>query len=101
MRHKKLIILLLLIFINAGCATVTITPNGEPILDSKPTFSEKQTFFLFGLIGECQIDVETVCGEDTVVQLQTQDTISDNLLGMITLGIYSPRTAKIWCKKGE
>jgi hypothetical protein len=30
--------------------------------------------------------------------MQSQQTFVDGLLGLVTLGIYSPQTAKVWCK---
>lgn len=80
-----------------GCAAVTITPNGQPKLETPPTFIERQSFYLFGIIGENHIDVESICGTQGARQLQTIDRCSDRVFGAITLGIYSPRTAKVWC----
>jgi hypothetical protein len=84
-----------------GCATVTITPNGGPKLKSQPTYEAKQTFFLGGLIGERHVDVQAICQHQPVRQMQTVDTFSDGLLRGLTLGIYAPRTARVWCEQGD
>lgn len=81
----------------AGCATVTITPHGESKLASSPTYESKKAFFLFGLIGERHVDVQDICQSRSVRQMQTVDTFSDRLLTFVTLGIYTPRTARVWC----
>jgi len=52
-------------------------------------------------VGEPHIDVKAICGDKEVRQLQTIDQFTDRLLGLVTLGIYSPRTAKVWCEEGE
>lgn len=81
-----------------GCATVTITPNGQSKLTSRPSYEAKQAFFVVGLIGERHVDVQAVCLGRGVRQMQTVDTFSDRLLGFVTLGIYTPRTARVWCE---
>ena len=81
----------------SGCATLTIEPKGERKITSHPTYEKRQTFFLWGLVGDPWIDVSNVCGSSEVKQMQTQFTFVDEVLSFITLGIYAPRTAKIWC----
>ena len=83
----------------AGCATVTATPNGQAKLASTPQFEQTQSFFFWGLTPERNtIDVAQVCQGAGVRQLQTQSTFEDGLFSFITLGIYSPRTARVWCE---
>jgi len=84
-----------------GCASVTITPKGQGKLESPPTYSEKQPLYLFGFVGEPHVNVKKICGDNKIRQLQTIDQFSDRLLGIVTLGIYTPRTAKVWCEDNE
>lgn len=58
---------------------------------------ESKSFFFWGLAGEHSIDVNGVCQGKPAQQMQTQTTFLDGLLGGITLGIYAPRSAKVWC----
>jgi hypothetical protein len=90
-------LLLSLLLTSAGCANVTISPQGQPHIATAPTFEERRDFFLWGLIGEHTVDVSAVCRGTAPLQLQTQMTTTDALLTIITLGIYAPRTARIWC----
>ena len=80
-----------------GCYSVTVRPEGGYKLATKPTFEERQTFFLWGLVGESHINVKEICSGEPV-QFESQQTFVDGLLGLITLGIYAPETAKVWCK---
>lgn len=80
-----------------GCATVTITSSGVEKLSVPPTYEQQKPFFLAGLIGDHSIDVKAICGERPVVQMQTQDTFVDRLIGLVTFVIYTPRTARVWC----
>ncbi|MBI4598441.1 MAG: Bor family protein [Candidatus Omnitrophica bacterium] len=82
----------------SGCATVTLTQQGERTISSHPTYEKREAFFLWGLVGDHWIDVRKVCGTQNVQQMQTQFTFLDELFTFITLGIYAPRTAKVWCR---
>jgi len=83
-----------------SCQTVTISPEGKKHkISSHPSYERTQNFFLWGLSGENTINVEDICREKPIKQMQTQMTFVNGLLSFITFGIYTPRTAKVWCKK--
>ena len=85
----------------SGCQTVTLRPEGG-IRDTSPAaFEERQSFFFWGLGGTSKVNVKKACSGGEATQMQTQFTFLDGFLGVITLGIYSPRSAKVWCKKGK
>jgi hypothetical protein len=81
-----------------GCNTVTMRTEGTTKLGGAPTWQERQNFFWWGLSGEGHVDVPKVCTSEKAAQMQTQDTFGDIVLGFFTLGIYAPRTAKVWCE---
>lgn len=83
-----------------GCASVTVRPEGGAKLSSEPTYNASKNYFFWGLKGEHTIDVQEICAGKGVDQLQSQKTFKDGFLGAITLGIYAPKTAKVWCKEG-
>ncbi len=80
-----------------GCSSVTLRDRGTQHLATEPNYNSSQSFFFWGLAGDKHIDVEEICGKAGAAQLQTQTTFGDGLLRLITLGIYSPRTARVWC----
>ena len=82
----------------SGCYSVTSRPNGGFKVSTPPTFEQRQNFFLWGLVGENHIDVRAVCNGSEPTQFQSQRTFVDGLLGLITLGIYAPESARVWCK---
>ena len=51
-------------------------------------------------MGEHRFDVKKICGDKKVLQIQSQGTVSNVIFGILTLGIYSPHTARIWCDEG-
>lgn len=91
--------LLSLIIMLSGCAAVTITETGEPNFRYYPNYEESKPFFLWGLIGDHRIDVSKICTEKPVVQMQTKFSSWDVLYSALTLGLYLPRTAKVWCER--
>jgi hypothetical protein len=80
-----------------GCFSVTVRPAGGFEVSKPPTFEQRQSFWFWGLVGERHINVKEVCKTEPV-QFQSQQTFVDGLLGFITLGIYAPETARVWCK---
>lgn len=91
-------IVLSLVLFCISCQTVTISPPGETVkYPTPPDYMESQSFFLWGLVGEARINVASICGDRNVKQMQSQATFLDGLLRTITGGIYSPRTAFVWC----
>ncbi len=95
----KLLLPLSLIFalILSGCAAVTITDSGASDFLYRPHYEQSKHFFLWGLIGEHTVNTQDICGERPVKQMQTRFEPYDVLWAGLTLGLYLPRTAKVWC----
>jgi len=96
---KRICIAAAALILMAGCSTVTIKSSGTRKITSNPDYSESKSFYLLGLVGEHSIDVRNICSGRTPVQMQTVSTFTDRLLEIITIGIYAPRTAKVWCSE--
>lgn len=97
----RIFLISLLLIVLAGCSAVTIQPQKIAKLTSEPTYQDSRPFFMWGLVGEQRVDVKKVCGEQTVVQMQSQQTFTDGALGLVTLGIYAPHTIKVWCQQQD
>jgi hypothetical protein len=89
--------LAVVIIIASGCYSTTARPDGGFKVATAPTFEQRQDFYLWGLVGESHINTQQVCPNGSS-QIQSQVTFVDGLLNVITLGIYSPQSARIWCK---
>jgi hypothetical protein len=92
---------ILVILTLGGCAAITITESGQSDFSYRPNFEQSQHFFLWGLIGEHTVNTRAVCKDIPVSQMQTKFSAMDVLYGTITLGLYLPRTAKVWCERAE
>jgi hypothetical protein len=95
---KRLLGLFLIISLSA-CSSVSMRPAGGEKDNTLPTYIDSKPFYLFGLIGEHEVDVNEVCDGAVVSQMQTVITPSDYVLSLLTFFIYTPRTAKIWCEE--
>lgn len=56
--------------------------------------------FLFGLVAAQPIDVTAQC-PGGVARVETQQTFVNGLVGLVTLGIYTPQSATITCAAGR
>jgi hypothetical protein len=86
-----------LALILAGCSTVTLRPEGTGKLATEPTHEETLNYYFWGLRGEHRVDVRAICGDRQVEQMQAQDTFGNRVLTVLTLGIYYPRSVRVWC----
>lgn len=81
----------------SGCATQTavIQPNNQTVA----TYSKSQSFFISGLGQEQTVNAAEVCGGAAkVAKVQTIQQPLDIALGVVSFGIYTPRTAKVYCR---
>lgn len=96
---KKLITMALMgsVLFASGCATQTALI--QPTAKVAPTYSQSQTFFISGIGQQQSVDAAKVCnGAANVAKIQTVQQPADIALGLVTLGIYTPRTATVYCK---
>ena len=57
-------------------------------------------FFLFGLVGEVEIDLAMAC-PDGVSRVELFHSALNQLLGVVTVGFYTPTTVDYWCAAPE
>lgn len=95
---KKLIMIALAVASISGCAQQTFKVNNG--IAEKPTQETKQTFFVNGIGQSKIIDAALVCGgADKIVRTEVQETGMDVFLRIVTIGIYAPREARVYCSK--
>jgi hypothetical protein len=100
----KFTIVLIAILTMSGCATQTYMMNTDAVnkdtVDTKPTYEDRQEFFLYGIGQDEVINAAKICGSaENVIKVESELTFTDGFLNLLTSGIYTPRTAKIYCKK--
>lgn len=80
-----------------GCATQTaFIQNGAKV---EPAFSKSQSFYISGIGQENAVNAAEVCGgADKVAKVQSLQKPKDIGVTVLTLGIYTPHTAEVFCK---
>lgn len=72
----------------------------KPIGDhQEPTHSINQHFFVGGIFQDEVLKVHEHCEYSKLESVQTKLSATNVLTGLVTLGIYTPRTAEIYCAK--
>ncbi|MCU6664279.1 MAG: Bor family protein [Silvania sp.] len=95
---KKLMIAVVAAVALSGCAQQTFKVNNGIV--EKPTQETRHSFFVNGIGQSKTIDAAQVCGgADKVVRTEVQEAGTDVLFRIITLGIYTPREARVYCAK--
>lgn len=82
-----------------ACATQSYTLRSGGA--AEPDLSTSQAFFFSGIGQHREIDAVEVChGSKNIAHVESVQTFSDILLSAVTLGIYTPRTAQVYCVHG-
>ena len=90
--HLVLVVLLLCC---SGCFVVQV----ERSVGAGEAQYIRKNFYLFGRIGEYAINLDEECPQGTA-QFGDRFTFSDVMFGVLTLGIYTPRTVVVRCAVG-
>ena len=95
---KRVLGAVFLIAALSGCATQRFTLNAPVGPADAATLETSQAFFIEGLGQEVVVNAAEVCGgAQNVASVEVQETFLDSLLGGLTFGIYTPRTAQVYC----
>ena len=83
----------------AGCSTVMFVrkPESRSFVDA--TYRATRPYFFWGLAGDdVHVHVDRICLGKDADQISSEYTAGNVLTSVITLGIYIPRTVKVWCQ---
>lgn len=89
--------LFVFIFLLSACAAVNVRTDDQPKTAREADFEQRYHYYWWGFKGKHQLNVRTVCQDQGVEQMQTVYTLRDTVMTLFTLGIYHPRTARVWC----
>lgn len=95
---KKLSFVLGLFGALSGCATVITVRQPELQVFTAPDYQRVRPIFFWGFVpAEGDLDVSAVCLGKKINQVSTTLTTGNFLATLFTVGIYSPRTVRVWC----
>lgn len=100
MRRRPLASLAIVLALTTSAACYhAVVETGRPAGTTVVQKSWVNTF-VFGLVPASDIDVSARC-PGGVARVETQQTFVNGLVGLITLGIYTPQSATITCAAGR
>ena len=94
---KFLTLTTIMVFLATGCATQSYHLSDAKV--TEPKYEDSQPFFVEGIGQGKEVNAAEICGgAENIVKIESEQTAADVGLSIITLGIYTPRTAKVYCK---
>ncbi len=94
---KKVSLLICSLVLITGCSTQSYVVN--PTAKTTPTFEKSQAFFVGGVGQQKVVNAEKICkGYHNIAKVETKETAVDIVLGIVTFGIYTPRTVSVYCQ---
>ena len=94
----KKIALIALALALGGCATQRF--DVQSANQALPALDDSQSFFVSGIGQKQEVDAAKTCGGAANVQrIETQLTPANIALGLVTLGIYTPRQIRVYCTR--
>ena len=98
---KKLVLCLLVALVVTNCAhhANTVKISAGYINQDQPDSSKTNHFFLHGWFQNDNTEAYSMCGNNQKVKaVKTETTSLNRLLAIITGGIYTPTTTRVWCE---
>ena len=93
---KKMLLATALALLITGCAQQTFTVQTNRVVAQ----NHHPSFLRFWNWAKKTVDAAKICGgAENVVKTETQQTFVNGLLGFITLGIYTPLEAGVYCSQ--
>jgi len=80
-----------------GCMSTTVIFNSKWDSRIKPSYVDYFDNYFLGFSGTANVNLAQVCMDQKPYAVRRLKTIEDGILTLITIGIYSPSTIKVWC----
>src|SRR5690606_32710771 len=92
---RRLLASLVVLTCLTSCYRATF--HRDPTVVKGETHEEWTDFFLFGLVGTEEFGVQEFCPDGNVAEVKTGGNFATGLVGVITIGIYTPRKVYVSC----
>lgn len=80
----------------SSCATQRIyTSDGSVAMNAD--YEKSQAFWLSGFGGFAELNAQQICKDKTVERVETFWSFTDGFFNVMTIGIYTPRTVRVYC----
>jgi hypothetical protein len=94
----KLALISCLCILVSGCMMYTKVEL-DPKWDrhAKYSFEDYFDYYLFGFVGNPTLNLQKICVDQKPYGFVRVQSAEDVVFELMTLGIYSPRTVRVWC----
>ena len=99
MRSSRLVTVLVLMTLVSGCYKATVRTGIAPGPDRVD--HSMASAYINGLVPPGDVDGDEDCGERGVAAVETQLSFLNQLVGFLTLGIYTPMSITVICGEGS
>lgn len=86
------------LFSSVGCYRATF--YRDPKVQAGEEHDEWTDFFLFGLVGSEQFEIQRFCPAGQVAEVKTGANFGTAVVSLLTIGIYMPRKVYVTCAAG-
>jgi len=83
-----------------ACSTYKIGYRDATAGSGGSAHEVKQNFFLWGLAGGQEVELDRLCGGG-VASIESQRSVVDGVLTVLTGGLYTPMTVQVRCADGS
>jgi hypothetical protein len=84
---------------SSACASYKVNYRNKSTAPSGEVHSAKQSFFLWGLVGGDEVDLDRVCPTG-VSRIASRKGAGDAILFWLTGGLYAPMSVEVECAGG-
>ena len=96
---KKMLLATALALLITGCAQQTFTVQNKPAAVAPKETITHHFFRFWNWAENCRCQPKFVAAQKMLLKTETQQTFVNGLLGFITLGIYTPLEARVYCSQ--
>ena len=96
---KKMLLATALALLITGCAQQTFTVQNKPAAVAPKGKPSPIISSFLELGGKLSMQPKFVAAQKMLLKQETQQTFVNGLLGFITLGIYTPLEARVYCSQ--
>lgn len=80
-----------------GCSSTRLVYSEKFDRTQKPVYEDYMDYYFLGFVGHPSVNVQKVCMDQKPLALQRIFTFDDALISLVTIGIYTPWTVRVWC----
>lgn len=98
MRQASTASLAALCLFTAACVSSTVRYSSDGYTShTDPDYEDHFDQYALGFVGEGEVSLQTACMDEKPKAFEVLKSSTDVMITLLTAGIYSPITARVWC----